>query len=62
MDAMLKRSHVMHPLEITLRAGVRAVLVELGAKPMMQVCKYTRVQVCKYASMQVCKYAGMRVL
>jgi len=31
MDAILKRIVNMHPLEITLRAGVRAVLVELGA-------------------------------
>ena len=30
MDAMLKRNAVTHPLEVTLRAGVRAVLVELG--------------------------------
>ena len=30
-DAVLKRNVSAHPLEITLRAGVRAVLVELGA-------------------------------
>tara|TARA_B100000513_G_scaffold123109_2_gene54532 strand:+ start:2520 stop:5243 length:2724 start_codon:yes stop_codon:yes gene_type:complete len=30
MDAMLKHNRTTHPLEITLRAGVRAVLVELG--------------------------------
>mmetsp|Transcript_48403 Transcript_48403/g.104896 ORF Transcript_48403/g.104896 Transcript_48403/m.104896 type:complete len:882 (+) Transcript_48403:189-2834(+) len=31
MDAILKRHVVIHPLELTLRVGVRAVLVELGA-------------------------------
>mmetsp|Transcript_30071 Transcript_30071/g.93935 ORF Transcript_30071/g.93935 Transcript_30071/m.93935 type:complete len:897 (-) Transcript_30071:175-2865(-) len=30
MDAMLKRTRLTFPLEITLRAGVRALLVELG--------------------------------
>ena len=31
MDAMLKRNVATYPLELTLRAGVRAVLVELGS-------------------------------
>ena len=31
MDALLKRNSQVHPLELTLRAGVRAVLVELGS-------------------------------
>ena len=31
MDALLKRNQQTHPLELTLRAGVRAVLVELGS-------------------------------
>ena len=31
MDALLKRNSATHPLELTLRAGVRAVLVELGS-------------------------------
>jgi len=31
MDGLLKRNSTTHPLEITLRAGVRAVLVELGS-------------------------------
>jgi len=31
MDGLLKRNTTTHPLEITLRAGVRAVLVELGS-------------------------------
>ena len=31
MDALLKRNLSTHPLELTLRAGVRAVLVELGS-------------------------------
>ena len=31
LDAMLKRNVATYPLELTLRPGVRAVLVELGS-------------------------------